>query len=512
MDEVRFAVYLVIDTWSQPQLQTTRHRDRARKGKLRDTRAIKVTNRPTASQRQHRPSESQFLEGLSSDSESNDALFSSESAPLHRTKRRCITPSPKSLDCSLSLPAPGDGGSAYQEDALLDSRVPASTPSIPLPFRLDSPNEIAHLLESPVRAPQAPTPELLSTVMHESVPLQVRLHTRNSPEDLDELGSSSSEPHDSGDEPFNDDKLSLDERLAGLSVDDDGDDERPWYLAPSDDERGQEPPSEESSQRGMEDGNGSQFDEEQPDGQDNSRRSPENDPPPSPPSQPLIIKPQKNPVTVYLASHHLWFVRVTLVVVVLLHFSYHLPFAACDLALFLFYLILKGLKLASKRDSVPITLTTAIRRLNLQDRFKILPVCPAPACHHVFLDDLQDIINNDYRCTQCDEQVFDAASDTLVEEVLELFLRRKVKTTKPPVPKLVVAYRPISELVAEFLEREGMVDKMDEWRYKPRSEDVLGDIMDGRIWKELQGNDSKPFFGDHCPDELRIGITVNLDW
>lgn len=371
------------------------------------------------------------------------------------------------------------------------------------------------LLESPVCASRPPTVELLSPMVHatESPPLQHR--SRPSPASMRKDSSSEHESLSSDDDAYKGEgsvPLGVELPMEGLGMDSD-DDERPWFLAPSDDEREPRSPSEESSQGAVRD------DEDNPaasidgDGAITDNPNPEYDPSPSPPpSGPLIIAPHKDPVSVYLASHHMWFVRITLVVIVLLHFSYHLPFAACDLALFLSYLIFKGLKIVSKKDQVPITLTTAIRRLDLRDRFKILPVCPAPSCQHVFLGDLQRVIDNEHRCTECDELVFEPTSDTLVEEVLGLFMGRKEKSKKPPVPKLVVAYRPISELVAEFLSRDGMVEKMDEWRHKPRADDVLGDIMDGRIWKELKGADDRPFFGEHCPEELRIGITVNLDW
>lgn len=44
------------------------------------------------------------------------------------------------------------------------------------------------------------------------------------------------------------------------------------------------------------------------------------------------------------------------------------------------------------------------------------------------------------------------------------------------------------------------------------NEDLLLDIMDGRVWKMLGDHEGVPFFGEHALDELRFAVTLNLAW
>lgn len=307
-----------------------------------------------------------------------------------------------------------------------------------------------------------------------------------------------------GADPESDDELlplanDIADRLAQLGLDPE-EDEAPWILPESEDEG----PDEELQADRSDSPIGPDIDH-------NDDMEQSSTPPPSSPgspSQPLVYPSRRPPFRVYMESHSQWFVRITLILIVYLHFSYHLPFAACDLALFTFFLIIKGLKL-SENDPVPRSLATAMKRLDIRDRFQVLPICAT--CHHIVLDPPVPGEALKYSCSGCNEPIYSPSGHPIIDDVLEFFGKKRL--SPPPKPRLVVSYRPISDLISEFLLRDGMVEKMDEWRYKPgRSDDIQGDIMDGRVWKELEGGDGKPFFGDHCPEELRIGITVNLDW
>jgi hypothetical protein len=38
-------------------------------------------------------------------------------------------------------------------------------------------------------------------------------------------------------------------------------------------------------------------------------------------------------------------------------------------------------------------------------------------------------------------------------------------------------------------------------------------MQDGKVWKELKGPDKKSFFyGAHTDKEIRLGVTLSLDW
>lgn len=74
---------------------------------------------------------------------------------------------------------------------------------------------------------------------------------------------------------------------------------------------------------------------------------------------------------------------------------------------------------------------------------------------------------------------------------------------------------PLSQQIAEFLNRKGMEKAVEEWRTRRRIPGFKQDIMDGEVWRTIPGPDGKPFF-DNDPeraskDELRIGITIGFD-
>ncbi|KIO17808.1 hypothetical protein M407DRAFT_32505 [Tulasnella calospora MUT 4182] len=158
---------------------------------------------------------------------------------------------------------------------------------------------------------------------------------------------------------------------------------------------------------------------------------------------------------------------------------------------------------------MPISLATAIKSLRLNDQFAVYPTCPT--CHRIETATIPTAELEAFTCPACDTELFSSSSayhyfSTLLDPV------DAPASWSRPQPKMVVSYRSIPALLSEFLSRDGMVENMDTWRVKDRVQDRLRDVMDGRIWKELQGPDGKPFFGDHCPDELRVGLVIHLDW
>ena len=85
-----------------------------------------------------------------------------------------------------------------------------------------------------------------------------------------------------------------------------------------------------------------------------------------------------------------------------------------------------------------------------------------------------------------------------------------------PVPELCAPIQPLSSLLVEFLSRPGMEEVVEKyWKTRPKSPaGQRSDIMDGDLWKSLEGPDGKLFFdaeGDKS-GELRIGVTLGIDW
>ncbi|KAI1781945.1 hypothetical protein LXA43DRAFT_1105051 [Ganoderma leucocontextum] len=88
-----------------------------------------------------------------------------------------------------------------------------------------------------------------------------------------------------------------------------------------------------------------------------------------------VIPPPLPPAEVYASSHKLWYIRSILLLVVFLHTHHHVTFRACNLTLSTIRSIFVTLKLIEPTDSMPSTLTTTLRRLDLIDHFHILVEC-----------------------------------------------------------------------------------------------------------------------------------------
>lgn len=223
-------------------------------------------------------------------------------------------------------------------------------------------------------------------------------------------------------------------------------------------------------------------------------------PPPPAPTPPSVL---------YIKCHEKWFVRLILITIVFLHFHFHLPFAACDVLLYVIGTILAAVDAINKdeREKMPRTLKTVLRRLEFVDRFKKLPRCEG--CHRLFYEDIPQTL--DFTCPDCHTKIYERPTKSFLADMSDLLRRRR--TPIPPKPRCVVPFRPISSLLSNFLAQNNMLEKMDSWRHKDRSNPaLLRDIMDGRIWKGLKDPNGKSFFGSETPpNETRIGLTLNFD-
>lgn len=85
--------------------------------------------------------------------------------------------------------------------------------------------------------------------------------------------------------------------------------------------------------------------------------------------------PRDGPRAVYTALHREWAVRAVLKMVAYLHVKFQVPFRACALILFTLNIIFSAKNIVSPTEPMPTTLTTLLKKMTLQDRFHVLPVC-----------------------------------------------------------------------------------------------------------------------------------------
>ena len=69
-------------------------------------------------------------------------------------------------------------------------------------------------------------------------------------------------------------------------------------------------------------------------------------------------------------------------------------------------------------------------------------------------------------------------------------------------------YRSVKKTLQEFLKRPGFADKCEEHKKYTRDSNLLGDVYDGRVWKNFRNAEGKPFFD--TPNTF--GCMLNLDW
>ncbi|KAG1862061.1 hypothetical protein DFJ58DRAFT_657027 [Suillus subalutaceus] len=207
-----------------------------------------------------------------------------------------------------------------------------------------------------------------------------------------------------------------------------------------------------------------------------------------------------NPRQVYQDAHPDWFGRIIIIMVAILHAKHHVSFRACALILHCVTTILLSLGILHPTQPLPTTLNTVIHHLDLHDRFTIYPVCGH--CHRIFPTD----IPTNALCSDCDSRLFKPVSNRLFRMVTGR------KAQRPP-PVCAAPIQVPSSLLANFLAHGDNEAACESWRSRTVKPGELHDISDGEVWRTIQGPDQAPFFsGTETSQELRIGVTMSLDW
>jgi hypothetical protein len=206
------------------------------------------------------------------------------------------------------------------------------------------------------------------------------------------------------------------------------------------------------------------------------------------------------PRQVYQDAHPDWFGRIIIILVAILHAKHRVSFCACALILNCITIVLLSLGILHPTQPLPTTLNTVIHRLDLHDRFTIYPVCGR--CHRIFPTD----IPTDALCPDCDSRLFKPVSDRLFRMVTG-------RKAQHPPPVCAAPIQVPSSLLADFLARGGNEAACESWKSRTVKPGELHDISDGAVWHTIQGPDETPFFsGTETSQELRIGVTMSLDW
>ena len=93
----------------------------------------------------------------------------------------------------------------------------------------------------------------------------------------------------------------------------------------------------------------------------------------------------------------------------------------------------------------------------------------------------------------------------------EILMKRvKIGDKYKLVPRKVYCYRSIVHSLKDMAKRKGFLDKCNHWRAQAREGmgSMMGDIYDGRLWKELKTIHGRPFLA--LPNNLCLSL--NIDW
>jgi hypothetical protein len=147
---------------------------------------------------------------------------------------------------------------------------------------------------------------------------------------------------------------------------------------------------------------------------------------------------------------------------------------------------------------MPILFRTVLKKLDLDDRFEIHPICGT--CHKLF----DSGIDKSFSC--CGQPIFSHPNESYIDQILG-------RPPPPPTPVMAAPVQLLSSALPEFL-NQGMNEKSCEfWK---RDKGKLGkktEIWHGNVWSSIKGQDDRPFFdAQSMLDELCLGVTLSLDW
>ncbi|KAJ7095601.1 hypothetical protein C8R44DRAFT_749152 [Mycena epipterygia] len=205
------------------------------------------------------------------------------------------------------------------------------------------------------------------------------------------------------------------------------------------------------------------------------------------------------------------YIRCLLLMVAFLHTKHQVSFRACALilsALAFIFTTIPGNLLGGQR--LPLTLTTIFSRLELRDRFKVHPVCHI--CHRIF-----DWNAESTMCPNCDEALYRPQTRQLFRR---LFVAEQIGDgddnlayNAKRTPHMVAPIQTLSDGLQDFFSRPGMIPAVNAWKTRHTIPGELKSMQDAEVWRKIKGPDNTSFFfGPSSDNEIRLGVTLSLDW
>lgn len=205
------------------------------------------------------------------------------------------------------------------------------------------------------------------------------------------------------------------------------------------------------------------------------------------------------------------YIRCILLLIAFLHTRHHVSFRACALILITLNFLFSKIPgdLLDGQD-IPRSLTTIFSRLELSDKFKVHPICYL--CHRIF--DFDNIHN---LCPDCQEGLYRPATQHLFQRLFDPEQlgdeHDNLAFNFERTPHLVAPIHVLSVGLREFFGRPGMIPAVNAWKKRPTVPGELNSMQDAQVWQTIKGPDETSFFfGNNADKEIRLGVTLSLDW
>ncbi len=168
---------------------------------------------------------------------------------------------------------------------------------------------------------------------------------------------------------------------------------------------------------------------------------------------------------------------------------------------------------ASMAEKFPKTLITLRKLAGLtQSAFIKFVVCPK--CHSIYPREACSRMSNNKEVSKlCSYIAFPDHPHPSRRKECGTPLLKKVRLQKSGTHKLIpfmsYAYQPLQTAIQNFLSRPGFLSACNLWQKRTFNDSTsLGDIYDGRIWREFTGRDGAQFAS--VPGHVLL--TLNVDW
>lgn len=207
------------------------------------------------------------------------------------------------------------------------------------------------------------------------------------------------------------------------------------------------------------------------------------------------------PRSVYSAAHPRWYVRIIILLGVFLHTHHHVTFRAVAIILFTVRAVFIGLGVIEHNDTMPQTLTTALKHLHLTYKFHILIECTR--CRRLFRPDIN---NYQIHCFKCNIPLFNVSTQPA--------LLRAFNISRPtPIPRTVAPMCLLAVAMLYLIAQPGLEVHFDAWKTRPSPPPgEYRTIQDGTRWMKILRPDGKPFFGPDHGDEILVPAILHVDW